>query len=139
MPLTHETLGQLALNAAAETVLLHFCEVTFDAVNTMVLQSHGQFSVTLWSRSTQLSSSMVLKEEEEGGEGKKSCRVVSFNVPDSPEKVESLAEVLKQEGGGKEWQQKVKDLATSLNLSRYVHDMCYVYDLKVYTCCYHME
>ena len=120
MTLAHETLGQLALNAAAEEVILHFCEVAFDAVNSMVLRSHDQFSLTLWSRSTQISSSLLFKEEGEGGEGdgeRKSNRVVSFNVPDSPEKVESLAEVLKQEGG--EWQEKIKNLASSLNLSRY--------------------
>lgn len=117
MTLANETLGQLALDAAAESVLIHFCDVTFDAVNTMVLQSHGQFSLTLWSRSTKVSSSMLFNEEGEGDGEKRSSRVVSFNVPDSPEKVESLAEVLKQEG---EWQEKIKKLAASLNLSRYV-------------------
>ena len=122
MTLAQETLGQLALNAAAEAVLMHFCEVTFEAVNNMVLHSHAQFSLTLWSRSTKLSSSLLFKEEGEGWEAngeRRSSRVVSFNVPDSPEKVESLAEVLKQDGGG-EWQERVKNLAASLNLSKYV-------------------
>lgn len=118
MTFAQDALGQLALSTAAESVLIHFCEIAFDAVNTMALQSHGQLSVTLWSRSTQLSSSLVLKEEREGEGEKRSSRVVSFNVPDSPEKVESLAEVLKQEGRGGDWQEKIKNLATSLSLSK---------------------
>jgi hypothetical protein len=89
-------MGQLG--PAVEAVMLHFCELIFDEVNQMVLSSHDQFISILWSKSSQYSSTVMLGGGE-GGEGeKRASRVVSFNVPDSPEKVDSLAEVLKQGG-----------------------------------------
>ena len=88
----HEALGQL--DPAVEAVMQYFSELIFEVVNRMVLSSHDQFISSLWSsaHSSQHSSSVLLEQHHE-----KSSRVVSFNVPDSPEKVESLAEVLKQD------------------------------------------
>lgn len=99
-------MGQL--DPAVETVIIHFCELIFDAVNQMVLCSHDQFASTLWSSSIQYSSSVVLGEAGDQQERTKPGRVVSFNVPDSPEKADSLAEVLKQDAG--EMQARVGDL-----------------------------
>lgn len=110
---THDMIGHL--EPVAEGVIVHFCEMTFEAVNEMVLHSHDLFGEMLWSRSGP-PSSVSLSEGEgqvgEEGEGKKASRVVSFNVPDSPEKVESHAEVLRHDGG--ELQIKIGDLLTSL-------------------------
>lgn len=106
----HDHMGQL--DPAVEAVMIHFCELIFDVVNRMVVSSHKLFSSTLWSSSSQDSSSVVLGEGGDQQERKPS-RVVSFNVPDSPEKAESLAEVLKQDGG--ELQARMGDLAASLH------------------------
>lgn len=115
---THDIVGQL--EPVAEGVIVHFCEMTFEAVNKMVLRSHDLFSRMLWSRSGPPSSTSLVEGEgqEVDGEGKKASRVVSFNVPDSPEKVDSLAEVLRHDGG--ELQAKIGDLLTSLQ-TRSVH------------------
>lgn len=101
-------MGQL--EPAVESVMVHFCELIFDVVNGMVLSSHDLFTSTLWSKSSRHSSSVVLGEDGVEQE-RKVTRVVSFNVPDSPEKVESLAEVLKQDG---ELQARMGNLATEL-------------------------
>lgn len=113
---THDALGQLG--PAVEGVLLHFCEVTFDVVNKMVLYSHDLFSSMLWSGGVLSHPLLGLGQEEaeqegEGEQAKKPSRVVSFNVPDSPEKVDSLAEVLKQEGG--EIREKIGNLLSSIS------------------------
>lgn len=107
---THEHMEQLG--PAVETVILHFCELTFDEVNKMVLSSHDQFVSTLWSKFVQHSSSMMLGDGGEGEREKKASRVVSFNVPDSPEKADSLAEVLKQDG--RELQEKMGSITAAL-------------------------
>lgn len=117
---THDAIGQLG--PVVEGVLVHFCEATFDVVNRMVLRSHDLFSGMLWSRSSQLPSGYLLLGEEEQEEEvreageqeqeRRASRVVSFNVPDSPEKVESLADVLKQDRG--QLQAKIESLVTSL-------------------------
>ena len=120
---THDSLGQLG--PAVEGVLIHFCEETFDVVNKMVLASHDLFSSTLWNRSSQQTRSAVFEEDkgdegEEGeeGEGKdkerRNSRMVSFNVPDSPEKVDSLAEVPRHAVEG-EIQSKIGNLASLQN------------------------
>lgn len=109
------------LGPVAEGVIVHFCERTFETVNKMVLRSHDLFSRMLWSRSksappssTSLGGGLGEGEGLEAGEGgsKRAIRVVSFNVPDSPEKVESQAEVGRQEAG--EIQAKVESLMASL-------------------------
>ena len=107
---THEHMGQLG--PVVESVILHFCELTFDEVNKMVLASHDQFVSTLWSKFVQHSSSAMLGDDGEGEGEKKASRVVSFNVPDSPEKADSLAEVLKQDGG--ELQAKMGSITAAL-------------------------
>lgn len=115
---THDIIGQL--EPAAEGVIVHFCEITFEMVNQMVLRSHDLFSRMLWSRSGPPSSTSLGEGEGQEGDGeeKRASRVVSFNVPDSPEKVESLAEVLRHDGG--ELQDKIGNLLTSLQ-ARSVH------------------
>lgn len=115
---THDSLGQLG--PAVEEVLVHFCEETFDVVNKMVLTSHDLFASTLWNRSSQQTCSAVFEEGEEGEEGygkdmeRRNSRVVSFNVPDSPEKVDSLAEVPKHAVEG-ELESKIGNLASLRN------------------------
>lgn len=108
-PIHDDTAAQL--DSAGEAVLLHFCELVFDEVSKMVLRSHELFNSCLWSKTNnECSSSMVMDEGAE--QSKRGNRVVSFNLPDSPEKVDSLAEVLKQDGG--EVQTKLSNLLSSL-------------------------
>ncbi len=109
---TSDIVGQIG--AIAEEVLLHFCEVTFDTVNNLVRCSHDHFISALWSISSNSPSSLDEKEEKEEGssdQARKGNRMVSFNVPDSPEKVESLAEVFKQDEG--ELQAKISNLLSA--------------------------
>ncbi len=125
---THDSMGQL--EPAVEAAMVHFCELTFSAVNEMVFSSHDLFVDTLWSRSSQHSSSSALLGEEQ--QERRASRVVSFNVPDSPEKVESLAEVLKQDG---ELQARMGSLVESLRAKLvcncYVTAMWYLISVEV--------
>ena len=100
------------LGPIAEGVLLHFCEITLDTVKKMIFCSHDRFNDTLWSASSEISP---VPSVSPGGNGydKKGTRVVSFDVPDSPEKVDTLAEVVRRQDG-RELQTKFSNLASSL-------------------------
>lgn len=91
---TQDIMGQL--EPAEEDAILYFCEVTLDVVHKMVLHSHDQFTSCLRSTYTECLSSE--DEQERGGaKARRENRVVRFDVPDSPEKVDLLAEVLRQD------------------------------------------
>ena len=111
---THDVIGQLG--PVAEGVIVHFCELTFDTVNKMVLRSHDLFSNMLWSPMATRSTALLREGEGQQEADKRPSRVVSFNVPDSPEKVESLAEVVKHD----ELQGKINSLLSALQ-TRSVH------------------
>ena len=86
------------LEPAIETAMLYFCETTLDIAQKMILQSHEEYSNSLQSMiNNNASSDSSLKVENLGANSGRVKRVVRFDVPDSPEKIESLVEVLKQD------------------------------------------
>lgn len=99
------------LGPAVEDVLVHYCEILMDVVRGTVLRSHDQFSNSLWSKPSKYLTKSALLEEEEEERAKRGSRVVSFNVPDSPEKVDSLAEVMKQDGS--KLQEKLRNFTSA--------------------------
>jgi len=84
------------LEPGVETAMLYFCEATLDIAQKMVLKSHEEYSRCLLN-GTRSSSDLGEAGGKEASSGKANNRVVRFDVPDTPEKVESLVEVLKQD------------------------------------------
>lgn len=100
------------LRPAVEGAILYFCEVTLYVVYKMILHSHGKLSSSLRSASSECQSRRN-KQGRGGTQVRKESRVVSFDVPDLPEKVDSLAELLRHDLDSETMQAKLNNLISS--------------------------
>ena len=96
-PVPQDSMG--GLEPGVESAMMYFCETTLDITQKMVLKSHEEYSRCLQNTLSGAMSSNDLGEVgglEVGSSGRVN-RVVRFDVPDTPDRVESLVEVLKHD------------------------------------------
>jgi len=82
------------LGSTEETVLMKFGEQVLDSVGQMVVNSHEQLCTCLWSsKGSDLNISINSKSGASTPVQKANTKTVTFDIPDSPAKVNSATEL----------------------------------------------